>query len=153
MLIFKQKYGVKTMKNMTKIIIGIGLIFLIIGVASATDNNKIFNPPSGLQAVGTSSFVDQQGHNIDINDFTDENKKTWFENDTEPQYLVQKYNDTCYIGVDDENDCYILEIVEKDGNKYIVSSWTPKGPNETPIIQKNLEEFNKINQLTPLPIE
>ena len=141
------------MKNIIKITMGITIIFLCLGIACAAQYNEMFTAPSGLHAIGHNDFVDEQGHNIIIMEYTDENKQTWFENDTDPEYLVQKYNDTCYIGVDDENDCYILEIVEKDNTKYIVSSWTPKGPEETAIIQNNLLEFNKLNQLTPLPIE
>lgn len=138
---------------MKKIILGILLLSLIIGIACAAHNNEIFTAPPGLHAMGYNDFVDEQGHNIMIMEYNDKNKQTWFENDTNPEYLVQKYNDTCYIAVDDENDCYIFEIVEKEGNKYIISSWTPKGPDETAIIKYNLEEFNKLNQLTPLHIE
>ena len=139
--------------KLSKILIGIGILFLIIGVVSAADIADTFKAPSGLEKVGTNSFVDLQGHNILISEYTDSNIKTWLQNDSDPVYLVQKYNDTCYIATDDENDCYIHEIVEKDGVKYLISSWTPKGPDEAKIIQGNLEEFNKINQLTPLPIE
>ena len=141
------------MKNIIKILIGVSIILLCLGVASAAHYNEMFTAPPGLEAMGYNDFVDRQGHNIMIMEYDDESVQTWFQNDTDPEYLVQKYNDTCYIGVDDENDCYIFEIVEKDGNKCIVSSWTPKGPEETKIIQQNLEEFNKLNQLTPLPIE
>lgn len=136
-----------------KILIGIGILFLLIGVASATDLVDIFKAPSTLEPMGTSGYVDTQGHNIMILEYSDDEVNTWFQNDTDPVYLVQKYNDTCYLGVDDENDCYILEIVEKDGTKYIISSWTPKGPDETPIIKSNLEEFNKLNNLKPLEID
>ena len=138
---------------MKKIILGILLLFIVMGIACAAQNNEIFTAPMGLHAMGINDFVDEQGHNIMIMEYNDENKQTWFENDTDPEYLVQKYNDTCYIAVDDEDDCYIFEIVEKDGNKYIISSWTPKGPEETKIIQHNLEEFNSLNHLTPLPVE
>jgi len=136
-----------------KILLGISLLFLLIGAASAAEFVDIFKPPSSLEPAGTNSFVDKQGHNILIAEYTDSEHQTWLQNDSDPVYLVQKYNDTCYIGTDDENDCYIHEIIEKDGKKYLISSWTPKGPSETKIIQGNLEEFNKINQLTPLPIE
>ena len=141
------------MKNIIKILIGIILILLIIGVAYAANNNEIFNPPAGLQAVGNDDFVDFEGHNIMIVEYDDDAKQTWLENDTDPEYLVQQYNETCYIGVDDENDCYILELVEKDNTQYLVSSWTPNGPSETVTLKYNLEEFNKVNQLTPLTIE
>lgn len=136
-----------------KIVIGISLTLLFIGVVHATNNNELFTAPSGLQPMGHDDFLDTMGHNIMILELSDDNKQTWFENDTDQNYLVQKYNDTCYIGVDDENNCYILEIVEKDNTKYIIGSWTPKGAGETPTIQKNLEAFNKLNKLTPLLIE
>lgn len=152
-ILSKYNKEVKKMKNIIKILIGISLLLLIIGNASATDPVDIFKAPSTLQPMGTSGYVDTQGHNIIISKYSDDDYKTWFENDTETNYIVQKYNDTCYIGADDENDCYILEIVEKEGTKYIISSWTPKGPNEAKIIQQNLEEFNMINNLNPIKLE
>ncbi|WP_407415726.1 hypothetical protein [Methanobrevibacter sp.] len=140
------------MRTITKIILGATLLFLIIGVASATDIIDIFQAPSSLHALGTSSYVDEQGHNIMIVEYSDDNYDLWFENDTEAGYVAQKYNDTCYIGADDENDCYILEIVEKEGTKYIIGSWTPNGVDDAKIIQNNLEEFNKLNNLNPLEV-
>ena len=136
-----------------KILLGIGILFLIIGVVSAADIADTFKAPSGLEKVGTNSFVDRQGHNILISEYTDDNINTWLQNDSDPVYLVQKYNDTCYIATDDENDCYIHEIVEKDGVKYLISSWTPKGPNEAQLLKKNLEEFNKLNNIKPLNVD
>ena len=140
------------MKKITKIIIGATLLFLIIGMASATDYVEIFKASSSLHAIGTNSFVDEQGHNIMIDEYSDEVYATWFENDTEERYVVQKYNNTCYIGADDENDYYILEIVEKEGTKYIIVSWTPNGPDDAKIVKENLEEFNLINNLDPIEV-
>ena len=140
------------MKKITKILIGISILVLLTGTVSAADLNEIFTAPSGLHPMGTTTFVDEQGHNIVICEYNDENRQTWFENDTDPEYLVEKYNDTCYLGVDDENDCYLLEVVEKDGQQYIVSSWTPKGAGETSVILANLLEFNKLNKVTPLEV-
>lgn len=136
-----------------KILIGIGILFLLIGVASAADFVDIFKAPSSLEQAGTNSYVDRQGHNILISELTDDAITTWLQNDTDPVYLVEKYNDTLYIGTDDENDCYLHEIVEKDGKQYLISSWTPKGADETKVIQKNLEEFNKLNNLVPLNVD
>lgn len=136
-----------------KILIGIGILFLLIGVASAADFVDIFKAPYSLEQAGTNSYVDRQGHNILISEYNDDTVTTWLQNDTDPPYLVLKYNDTCIIATDDENDCYIHEIVEKDGKKYLISSWTPKGADETKIIQGNLEEFNKLNNLEPLNVD
>ena len=136
-----------------EIVIGIAILFLVIGVVNAAEFVEIFKAPSSLEPAGTNSFVDRQGHNILISDYTDDNINTWLQNDSDPVYLIQKYNDTCYIATDDENDCYIHEIVEKDGVKYLISSWTPKGPNEAQLLKKNLEEFNKLNNLKPLNVD
>ena len=136
-----------------KILIGIAILFLLIGTVSAAYNNEIFTAPSPLKPMGHNGFVDEQGHNILISELTDDAVTTWLQNDTDPVYLVEKYNDTLYIGTDDENDCYLHEVVEKDGKQYLISSWTPKGADETKVIQKNLEEFNKLNNLVPLNVD
>ena len=136
-----------------KILIGIGVLFLLIGTVSAADFVDMFKAPSSLEPMGTNSFVDREGHNILIDELDNDAITTWLQNDTDPEYLVQKYNDTTYIATDDENDCYIHEVVEKDGKKYLITSWTPKGAMETEVINKNLEEFNKLNNLEPLNIE
>lgn len=143
------------MKGITKIIFGITLLFIIIGTAYAAHNNEIFIAPNGLHAMGYNDFVDEKGHNIMIMEDTEEHRQIWFENDTEANYLVEPYsgNNNLYLGADDENDCYILEIVEKDGIKYIVASWTPKGAGEASTIYNNLLDFNQLNHVTPLPIE
>lgn len=143
------------MKQILKILLLASILFLIIGTAYAAHNNEIFKAPSGLQPMGYEDFVDQKGHNIMVMDYSDENVQTWFENDTDPEYLVQPYQqdgDMFYMGADDENDCYILEVVEKDGSKYIIGSWTPKGAMETETIFNNLLEFNKLNNLKPLEV-
>lgn len=142
------------MKKILKILIGISILFLLLGTAYAIQNNEKFTAPSGLHKMGYNDFVDEKGHNIMIMNYTDDNIKTWFENDTDPYYLVEPYsgNESFYLGVDDENDCYILEVVEKDGCKYIIGSWTPKGAGETPTILSNLLEFNKLNKLNPINI-
>lgn len=142
------------MKNITKIIIGISIIFLCIGVVSAANLNQVFKAPSGLEPMGNNDFVDKQGHNIMISEFNDDNKKTWFENDTDPLYMVEPYenNQNIYVGVSDD-DSYFLEVVEKDGTKYIVGSWTPNDSKaDIDKTAENLLEFNKLNKVTPFEV-
>jgi len=142
------------MKNITKILIAIGIIFLCIGVVSAANLNQVFKAPSGLEAIGNNDFVDKQGHNIMIMEFNEDNKQTWFENDTDPEYYVEPSQDiqNIYIGLTDE-DNYFLEVVEKDGTQYIVGSWTPNDSNnDFKIIAENLKEFNKLNNVEPVEV-
>ena len=144
-----------------KILIGITLLFLVIGVVGATEMVDMFKAPSPLQSLGTSSYVDGQGHNIQIIEYDDGSHKIWFENNTD--YLVEPYenNNSFYFYVDASDvdpdgieQVGILEIVEKEGNKYIISSWTPNDDEDTntEIIFNNLLEFNKLNQLTPMEL-
>lgn len=134
---------------MKKKIILISLLLILLSAAYASDL-PTFKLPGTLHEIGTGTFVDEKGHNIQIIEYTDTTKDIWFENDTD--YTVQPYekNDSFYIYADDENDCGILEIVEVNGVKYIVNSWTPNGSKDAEIIANNLLEFNRLNNLTPI---
>ena len=146
-----------------KIIIGITIIFLLIGVAYAANNNEIFKAPSSLNKMAKDNFVDGQGHNIQISEDTDSNHKVWFENSTEAGYVVTPYegNNSFYMYRDasetDPNTAEavgVIEIVEKDGSKYIISSWSAKDTDsDFKKVAENLLEFNKLNNLKPIPIE
>lgn len=142
------------MKNIIKILIGVSIILLCLGVASAAHFNEMFTAPPGLEAMGYNDFVDRQGHNIMIMEYDDESVQTWFQNDTDPEYYVEPSQDiqNIYIGLTDE-DNYFLEVVEKDGTQYIVGSWTPNDSNnDFKIIAENLKEFNKLNNVEPVEV-
>ena len=140
-----------------KILIALLFTFLLIGTVYATQE---FQTPKDLHKIAINTYADEKGHNLDILNYTDSSHKTWFENDT--GYLVQKYknNDSFYIYADssevDPNKAEavgIIEVVEYDGAKYIINSWTPKEDNkDMELIWENLLEFNKLNKLTPIKI-
>lgn len=136
-----------------KIITMISILFLLICAVSADVTVDDFKAPYPLSPVGNHGFADGKGHNINFYEYDDDSHKLWFENDTD--YVVQKYetNDSFYIYADDENDCGILEVVEVNGEKLIVNSWTPNGPNEAKEILDNLLFFNERNNLKPIIIE
>ena len=133
------------------------------GMAYATNPVDIFKAPSPLTPLGDNSFVDGQGHNIQISEDTDSTHKIWFENNTETGYIVTPYeaNNSFYMYSDasevDPNTAEavgVLEIVEKDGTNYIISSWSAKDTDaDFKMVASNLLEFNKLNNLKPLPIE
>lgn len=120
----------------------------MICVVSAADSVDIFKAPSGFTASGNDTFVDGQNHNIQIFNYTDELYSKLFEND--PTFSISKFKNTNFFTKNTENHYGILEIVEKDGNKYIIDSWTAKNSNESNALKKNLEEFNKINDVKPI---
>ena len=135
-----------------KSILIFALLLVVIGTAYAANYNEIFKAPSGLEPMGDSNFVDTLGHNIMIDKYNDDNVKTWFENDTE--YVVAPYeqNNSFYLGADDDSS-YILEVVEKDGVKYIIGAWTPKDTsNDIKVIWEKLQEFNALNKVTPIEV-
>ena len=136
------------MKKALKTLIAIAAILLMIGVVSAANPTDIFKAPSGFTASGNDTFSDGHNHNIQIFNYTDELYTRLFEND--PAFSISKFKDNHFFTKEYKNHYGILEIVEKDGSKYIVDSWTGKNPNEANTLQKNLNEFNNINDLKPI---
>lgn len=134
-----------------KLIIGILLIFLVIGVASAYSNDE-FKAPSGLHKVGSNGFEDGKSHNIEVFEFTADSHDVWLVNNT--GYTVQPYdgNESFYLYIQQPNDAGIFEIVEKDGKQYLVTSHSSKGVGETPTVLQNLLEFNKLNKVEPIEV-
>lgn len=136
------------MKKTIKILIAATAIVLMISVVSAANPVDIFKAPSGFTASGNDTFEDGHNHNIQIYNYTDELYTKWFKND--PTFSISKFKDNHFFTKNYENHNGILEVVEKDGSKYIIDSWTPKNPNEANVLEKNLNEFNSINDLKPI---
>lgn len=135
------------MKKTIKILIAAAAILLMIGVVSA-NNVDTFKAPSGFTASGNDTFVDGQNHNIQIFNYTDELYSELFESDS--TFSISKFKDNHFFNKNTDKHYGILEIVEKDGNKYIIDSWTAKNPNESNDLKKNLEDFNSANGLSPI---
>ena len=142
--------GEKIMKKISKILIATIAIFLMIGLVSATDSVDIFKAPSGFTASGNDTFVDTQNHNIQIFNYTDELYSQMFESDS--TFSISLFKDNHFFKKNTKNHYGILEIVEKDNNKYIIESWTAKNPNEANVLEKNLNDFNSVNDLKPLTV-
>jgi hypothetical protein len=48
----------------------------------------------------------------------------------------------------------VLEIIEHNGERYIVSSWTAHdSDSDIQLAYNNLLQFNELNHLTPLPVD
>ena len=138
------------MKKISKILIATTAIFLMIGLVSAANPVDIFKAPSGFTASGNDTFADTQNHNITIFNYTGELYSQMFENDS--TFSISLFKDNHFFKKNTKNHYGIIEIVEKDGNKYVIESWTSKNPNEANVLEKNLNAFNSINNLKPLTI-
>lgn len=135
------------MKTIIKILIATAAIFLMIGVVSAANTVDIFEAPSGFTASGNDTFVDGQNHNIQIYNYTDDLYTKLFESDS--TFSISDFKDNKFFDKNTQDHYGVLEIVEKDGSKYIIDSWTGKNPNESNTLKDNLMEFNKLNNITP----
>ena len=65
-------------------------------------------------------------------------------------FSVNDYKNGTFFTENHDHHYGILEIVEKEGNKYIIESWTAKNPNESNVLKNNLKEFNSANDLKPI---
>ena len=138
------------MEKIFKILIAVAAIFLMIGLVSATDSADLFKAPSGFTASGNDSFADTQNHNIKIYNYTDELYSQMFESDS--IFSISLFKDNHFFKKNTKDHYGILEVVEKDGNKYIIESWTSKNPNEANVLENNLNAFNSVNDLKPLTV-
>ena len=129
-------------------LIAAAAIFLMLCTVSAADSLDVFKAPSGFEASGNDTFSDTENHNIQIFNFTDELYSELFEKDS--TFSISNFKDNKFFTKNTDKHYGILEIVEKDGNKYIIDSWTSKNPNESRELKNNLLEFNKVNDLKPL---
>ena len=152
--------GEDSMKNMTKIIIGIALLFLVIGMVSATDINNL-KCPDGWETIGGGSYHEigdspgsGNGHNMMIMEYTDANCDEFFENNTSENYYVFKNADNTYNYTDwtVNNDEGCFEVVKIDDKEYflIFSSNIDKDYDKN--IYESMLDFNKLNNLEPVEV-
>lgn len=145
----------------TKIIIGITLLFLVIGVAAATDINNL-KVPDGWESVGGGSYHEigdspgmGSGRNMMIMEYNELNCEDFFENGTDDYYIFKNadgsYNYTDWVLNNDEG-CF--EVVEIDGTQYflIFSSNLENDYTGKPLVYDSMLEFNKLNNLKPIEV-
>ena len=144
-----------------KIIIGVLLIFLVIGIAAATDVDNL-KVPEGWESIGDGSYHEigdspgeGSGRNMMIMEYTDSNCNEFFENGTDDYYIFKNddgsYNFTDWT-VNRDEGCF--EVVEIDGNQYFLffsSNIDNDYSSELNIFDVMLE-FNKLNNLTPIEV-
>ena len=150
------------MKNLTKILIGIGILFLLIGVVTATDINKLKTPEgweptsNGMyHEIGESSGAGS-GRNLMIMNYTPDTCGEFFENVTSENYFVFKNPDNTYNYSDvvvNRDEGY-FEVVEIDGNQYFLlfSSNIDNDYTSKLSLYDAMLEFNKLNGLKPIAV-
>ena len=137
------------------------LMFLVIGIAAATDVNNL-QVPDGWESIGGGSYHEigdspgeGSGRNMMIMEYTDSNCDEFFENGTDDYYIFKNddgsYNFTDWT-VNRDEGCF--EVVEIDGNQYFLFFSTNIDndySSELSIFDVMLE-FNKLNDLKPIAV-
>ena len=126
------------------------LLIITIGFVSAVE----FQVPDGFTKQSDELYTTADNkENINIINFEKE-KDFWLENNTEDKYTVVGAENNTYNFTDGMlNDVGVLEVVEVDGEKYIINFWTDEGTdNDRTDNLKQMLEFNKLNKLEPLAV-
>lgn len=131
------------------------LIFILIGGVMAAESID-FKVPSGFEDVGDGVFVLYDSSKnpdqiLSVVNYTEHDEEDYLTNDSQNDYTVFEYENGTYNFIDKStNEQGSFEVIEVDGNKYIVD-FTKEGiGNEKDFSDtfKNLVEFNKLNNVT-----
>lgn len=144
-----------------KIIIGLSVLLLLIGMVSATDINNL-KVPDGWKSLGDGSYHEEgdspgqgSGQNMMIQKWSDSFKDEYYQNNSDEKYSVQDTGNNTFMYIDDMNqNAGSFEVVEIDGQKYFVNFWTVDNMDVEKIADTSLfmQEFNKLNNLEPVEV-
>lgn len=144
-----------------KILIGLSILFLLIGMVSATDINNL-KVPEGWEAIGSGSYHEigdnpgqGSGQNMMIEKWFDGLKDEYYQNNSEEQYTVMEDVNNTFMYIDDLGGmagCF--EVVEIDGEKYFVNFWTVDYTDSEKIADTSffMVKFNELNNLEPVEV-
>lgn len=143
-----------------KIIIGILLLFLIVGAVSAFEiksltpmkdyNSFDNNGESHFKTNNDRYFLVEKIANLD-----DDYKDEWFNNHTEWKFTTYPVGDNIWYAEDQTFEFYgYEEVVEIDGDYYMVSlnQNSKLSPGETKLYLQDMKDFNKLNNLQPIEV-
>lgn len=128
---------------------------MIIGAASAADQSS-FKTPDGFEDLGDGVYVlyDSLKNTDEILSVVKFNQHDWDDyitNDTSNKYVVYEDDNYTYNYTDGSvNEIGSFELVEVDGEKFIIDFAKTGSDNDLKYTYENLVEFNKLNNLTPI---
>ncbi|AMD17371.1 hypothetical protein TL18_04655 [Methanobrevibacter sp. YE315] len=144
---------------MKKILIILILFILTIGAVSAVNIND-FKIPDGFIHLEyefnhdhSEGFMNGKGEGLIIYDYSKEYKDIFFvDNDN---YISDPFENNIYTFVDGETElCGYIECIEHNGKQYVIQTTCSidEIDNHGYNIRDNLLEFNKINNVKPIPV-
>ena len=138
------------MNRILKILIGISILFLLLGITYAVDIDKLQTPKdyNDLKS-GSASYKTYNDRLFFIEKLN--TPSVYFENST--KYMVTPVGDNIYYSEDTAFDYYgYCEAVDLDGETYYVSLYQKSklSPGEKTQLLNDIKEFNKLNKLEPI---
>ena len=147
------------MKNTTKILIGVSIRLLIIGIAAAsdTDSFKPLKDYKDFDDIGYSNYTTNNNRYFLVEKVTldDDLIDEWFTTNPDNEYSITPVEGNMYFVEDDLFGYYgYQEIVELDGEHFMVSvnQNSKLSPSEKNLYLGELKEFNKLNNLEPVEL-
>ncbi|MBQ8018421.1 MAG: hypothetical protein IJ258_10015 [Methanobrevibacter sp.] len=128
---------------------------IILGAVSAADQSS-FKAPDDFEDIGDGVYVlyDSSKNADEILSVVKFNQHDWDDyitNDTENQYTVLKDENNTYNYTDGSvNEIGSFELVEYDGDKFIIDFAKTGSDNDLSYTYGNLMDFNKLNNITPI---
>ena len=142
-----------------KILIGISILFLLIGSAAAVkvDSLKTMEDYTAWDDNGYSNYTTNSNRYFFVEkvDLDDSLKDEWFNNHTDLEYMTMPVGDNIYYFEDEGFEFYgYQEVVEIDGTNYMISinQNSHLSPGEKNLYLQDLKDFNKLNNLEPIAI-
>lgn len=128
---------------------------MIIGAVSAADQSS-FKTPTDFEDLGDGVYVlyDSLKNTDEILSVVKFNQHDWDDytrNDTSNKYVVYKDDNYTYNYTDGSvNEIGSFELIEVDGDKFIIDFAKTGSDSDLKNTYDNLLEFNKLNNLTPI---
>ena len=143
-----------------KILIGIGLLFLLIGSVAAFEISslKTLDGYDGFDKSGYSNYTTNSNRYFlveKISELDDDFKEEWFTDHPEYKYTSEAVGNNIFRVNDDTFNFYgYQEVIEADGDYYMVSinQNSKLSPSEETEFLSDLNDFNKLNSLEPIAI-
>lgn len=138
-----------------KIMLFLLFAMMIVGVASAA-NQTSFKTPTDFEDLGDGVYVLYDSFKnadeiLSVVKYNGHDWKDYITNDTGNKYVVYKDKNNTYNYTDGSvNEVGSFELVEVEGNKFIVDFAKTGAESDLSNTYSNLLEFNKINNITPI---
>lgn len=138
-----------------KMILFLLFAMMIIGAASAADQTS-FKVPAEFEDIGDGVYVmyDSLKNPEEVLSVVKYNEHDWADyitNDTGNKYAVYKDGNNTYNFTDGSvNEVGSFEIVEVDGDKFIIDFAKSGDTGDLSKTYSNLLEFNKLNKIKPI---